>query len=397
MPNKIKNSSTPTLLNAVQSAANPSNDFDVIVVGGGMVGAAIGYGLTGANRRILMLDGADTDFRAAKSNFGLLWVQGKGLGHPAYQKLSISSAQAWPEFAKTLQAESGLDLAYERNGGVVFCLGEKEFSERAALLQKWNAQTPEFAPLARMVDRVELQRRLPSIRLGDEVAGASLGELDGQVNPLRLLAALQTAYLRRGGQLKSNHAVTAISSLRGGGFEVSAGAFRARSERVVIAAGLGSSGLGQMVGLNVPIRPQRGQILVTERLEPLLPLAATGIRQNAEGTVLIGVTQEEVGYDLSTTSAAAARMASRAVRILPDLARAKVVRQWSCLRILTPDGSPVFASSVTHPGASIAVCHSGVTLASFFAGEYATALTRGSLPTTFEAFHHERFNVQKAA
>ena len=327
----------------------------------------------------------------------MVWVQGKGLGDTAYQKLSIDAAQAWPAFAKTLQADSGIELAYERTGGLVFCLGEKEFAARTALLNRWNAQMPEIPPISRMLDRNELRRRFPSMRLGDDVVGASFGELDGQVNPLKLLLALHTAYVRRGGQLRSNHAVTAIDQLRGGGFEVTAGAFRARSERVIVAAGLGSALLGPMVGLNVPIRPQRGQILVTERLAPLLPLANSGLRQNAEGTVLIGTTHEEVGYDLATTTAAAARMARRAVRILPDLAKAKVIRQWSCLRVLTPDGSPVFASSVTHPGAEIAVCHSGVTLASLYAGVYAKGLASGSLPSALKFFHHERFNVQKAA
>lgn len=373
------------------------HDYDVIVVGAGMVGAAVGYGLTGMNRRVLMLDGADTDFRAAKANFGLVWVQGKGLGDPAYQRLSIQAAQAWPELARNLQADSGIELAYERAGGLVFCLGEGEFSARAALVNRWNAQTPEYPPLARMLDRNELRRRFPSMRLGDEVVGASFGELDGAVNPLRLLAALQTAYLRRGGHLRSNHQVTAIDQLRGGGFEVTAGSYRARGERVVVAAGLGSAKLGPMVGLHVPMRPQRGQLIVTERLAPLLPLPNSGLRQTAEGTVMIGATQEEVGYDLTTTSVAASRLARRAVRILPDLAKAKVVRQWSCLRIMTPDGSPVFASSDTHPGADIVTCHSGVTLASIFAGEYAQALVSGSLSSNLKFFHHERFNVQKVA
>lgn len=374
-----------------------STEYDVIVLGAGIVGASVGYGLTRATRRVLMLDGADTDYRAAKANFGLVWVQGKGLGDAAYHRLSIEAAQAWPEFAKTLQAESGIQLAYERTGGLVFCLGEKEYMTRAAVLGKWNAQTPEFTPLARMLDRSELRRRFPSMRLGEDVVGASYGELDGQVNPLRLLAALQTAYLRRGGLLKSGHAVTGIDQLAGGGFEVTAGSFRARAERVVVAAGLGSAVLGPMVGLNVPLRPQRGQILVTERLAPLLPLANSGVRQNAEGTVLIGTTHEEVGFDLATTTAAAARMARRAVRILPDLAKAKVVRQWSCLRVMTPDGSPVLASSTTHPGAEIAVCHSGVTLASFFAGTYAKGLATDSRARNLQVFHHERFNVQEAA
>ncbi|WMD22741.1 FAD-dependent oxidoreductase [Achromobacter seleniivolatilans] len=374
-----------------------AQDYDVIVAGAGMVGAAIAYGLAGQGRRVLMLDGADTDFRAAKANFGLVWLQGKGHGHPAYQRLSHLAVQAWPAFAEQLQADSGVDLAYERKGGLHFCMSDAELSARVARLAAWHAQAPELAPCARVLDRGELLRRYPAMRLGQAVAGASVGELDGHVNPLRLLAALQTAFLRQGGTLLNRHAVTAIDPLPGGGFSVAAGAFSARAERVVIAAGLGSAALGAMVGLDVPLRPQRGQILVTERLAPVLPVPASGIRQTGEGTVMVGLTQEEVGYDLSTTSQAAVRMTRNALRILPDLARARLVRQWSCLRIMTPDGCPVYASSPLQSGAEIALCHSGVTLASFHAGQYARALAGGALPDILDAFHHERFNVQKAA
>jgi glycine/D-amino acid oxidase-like deaminating enzyme len=370
---------------------------DVIVVGGGMVGSAIGYGLVGRKRRVLMLDGSDTDFRAAKANFGLVWVQGKGYGHPAYQRLSIEAVRAWPEFAKRLEAESDITMAYERKGGLNFCLSEDQLSARTRMLDAWHAQTPEFAPTTSILTRSELQRRFPTMRLGDVVVGASLGELDGQVNPLRLLAALHTAFLRRGGEMRSSHPVTSIRALPGGGFEVKACDYVVQAERIVIAAGLGSRSLGAMVGLNVPLSPQRGQLLVTERLAPLLPLPASGLRQTSEGTVMIGVTQEEVGYDLGTTSQAAVRMTNRALSILPDLARARLVRQWSALRIMTPDGAPIYASSPHFPGAEIALCHSGVTLASFHAGTYANALADGVRPESLFDFHHKRFNVQKAA
>jgi glycine/D-amino acid oxidase-like deaminating enzyme len=150
-----------------------------------------------------------------------------------------------------------------------------------------------------------------------------------------------------------------------------------------------------MIGLEVPLHPERGQILVTERLAPVLPVPASGLRQTGEGTVMIGVTQEKVGYDLSTTSAAAVRMTRKALRILPELGKARLVRQWSCLRVMTPDGYPIYASSPVYPGAEIATCHSGVTLASFHAGPYAQAMARGRHLQTLNAFPLERFNVSK--
>jgi len=374
-----------------------AHDYDVIVAGAGMVGAAVAYGLACEGQRVLLLDGADTDYRAAKANFGLVWLQGKGHGYPAYQRLSRQAVQAWPEFARQLQDDSGIALDYEQRGGLHFCMSDDDLAHRAARLDAWRGQAPDLPPCTRILDRAELRRRFPTLQVGDAVAGASLGEQDGHVNPLRLLAALQAAFLRRGGQLRNRHAVTAITHAAGGGVQVSAGALQARAPRLVIAAGLGSAALGAMVGLDVPLRPQRGQILVTERLAPLLPVPASGMRQTGEGTVMVGLTQEEVGYDLGTTSAAAARMSRNALRILPGLAAARLVRHWSCLRIMTPDGGPVYAQSPTHDGVSIALCHSGVTLASFHAGPYARALAGGAPLETLDAFHHERFNVQKVA
>jgi glycine/D-amino acid oxidase-like deaminating enzyme len=64
---------------------------------------------------------------------------------------------------------------------------------------------------------------------------------------------------------------------------------------------------------------------------------------------------------------------------------------------MTPDGKPVYASSVTNPGVDIASCHSGVTLASFHANEYAQAIASGVMPSSLEVFHHGRFDVQKTA
>lgn len=374
-----------------------SSDYDVIVIGAGMVGGAVGYGLAGMQRRVLMLDGADTDYRAAKANFGLVWAHGKGFGKPAYQRLSLESARAWPAFAEQLKSDSDIDFAYERNGGLHFCLSDKELAARTERINTWHAQTPELEPSTQMLDRNELLRRFPSMRLGPDVAGASFGENDGHVNPLRLLAAFHAAYIRRGGELRSNHPVSKIQTLSGGGFEVVSGNYKARAERVVITAGLGSAALGKMVGLDVPLRPQRGQLLVTERLSPLLPIPASGLRQTSEGTVMIGVTQEEVGYDLATTTEGAVQMVRKALRIVPDLAQAKLVRQWACLRVMTPDGLPVYARSTSHPGADIALCHSGVTLASFHAGLYAKALTEDVLPNSLRIFHHERFDVRKVA
>lgn len=369
---------------------------DVIVIGGGTVGSAIAYGLAQRSQRVIVLDGDDRDYRAARANFGLIWVQGKGSNMPEYQIWSRQSSERWRDFAMGLTELSGQDLQLEQNGGLVFCLGNAEYETRRVALQKLHNQTGSDIIDWEMIGRSQLEQLMPDVTFGPDVFGASFGRRDGHINPLRLLSALQAAIQKLSGTIVSSTRVQEIES-NVSGFTVKTDAETYGAPRVVIAAGLGSQTLGAQVGLDVPLRPQRGQILVTERLAPILPLPASGLRQTGEGTIMIGATHEDVGLDVATTGAAAATLSKRAMRILPALASVTLVRQWAGLRVLTPDGCPVYAQSESHPGAFIALCHSGITLASVHADIIAQAVIDGALPSSLDVFHSRRFDVPKAA
>lgn len=366
---------------------------DVIVIGGGTVGSAIAYGLSQRQQRVIVLDGDDRDHRAARANFGLIWVQGKGSNMPEYHLWSRRSSERWPDFSSDLLETTGQDLHFEQEGGLVFCMDD-EFDARRATLEKLLYKSGGDAADWEMIDRSELERLMPDVTLGTEVCGASFGRWDGHVNPLYLLSALQTGIQALGGNVVGTALVRKINS-DASGFTVEAGAETYSAPRIVIAAGLGSLALGKQVGLNVPLCPQRGQILVTERFAPILPLPASGLRQTREGTIMIGATHEDVGFDVTTTGFAAAKLSGRALRIVPALASATVVRQWSGLRVLTPDNCPVYAQSESHPGAFLALCHSGVTLAAVHAEILARAVIDGALPPYLNVFHQRRFDVPK--
>jgi len=371
---------------------------DVIVIGAGTVGAAIGYGLAGRGERVLVLDGGDRDVRAANANFGLVWLHGKGMDMPAYYFLTRNSVDAWQGFAEELAETTAIDLQYEHDGGLVLCLGEADFEERrSSLLRLHNQLEDSSDPDWEMLDDGAVRALLPGIELGREVSGASLGRRDGHANPLRLLASLQAGIVRKGGSLRGGSTVHSVEAQAGGGFTVGFGSEKLSAARVVIAAGIGSTALARQVGLDVPIRPQRGQILVTEKVMPVLPLPTLDVRQTREGSIMIGATHEEVGLDCSTTSEAAAVLSASALRQFPGLRDVSLVRQWAGLRILTPDGFPIYAESETHPGAFVALCHSGVTLAAFHAGILADCIAGGQLSEELHVFHHRRFDVPKAA
>jgi glycine/D-amino acid oxidase-like deaminating enzyme len=342
-----------------------------------------------------VLDGGDCDFRAATANFGLVWLQGKGIGMPAYQWLTRDSVDRWPDFSAELTDTTGIDLHYEYNGGLTLCLSEAEFDQRRAKLLRLHSQLRAVERDWEMLDRSDVEKLLPKV--GPEVVGASFGRRDGHVNPLRLLTALQAGVARKGGQLRGASTVRSVQMNGSRGFTIDFGSEQASAACVVIAAGLGSKTLAAQVGLDIPIRPQRGELLVTERLETFLPLPLHSMRQTREGTVMIGATHDDAGFDASTTGAAAVTMSANAVRWIPALSEAIVVRHWAGLRIMTPDSYPIYAESHSHPGAFVATCHSGVTLASTHASLLADAIAAGRLPQSLDAFHHRRFDVPKAA
>ena len=361
--------------------------FDAAVIGAGLVGSAVALGLARSGQRVVLLDEGQDRWHASGGNFGLVWVQGKGSRSAAYAAWTRASADAWPDFAMGLGDLAGIDVAYRKTGGLSLCLDQAELDERAMLLLRMHNQPAPGANDAAILDAGELHRLVPS--LGPRVVGASFCPHDGQVEPLRLLRALQTALERTGGAIRRGFRVAAIDA--GDGFRLRADAAVVEAGCVVLAAGLGNARLAPLVGLVAPVRPERGQILVTQRLPALCAYACHRFRQTADGTVMLGDTAEAVGLDTGTTMAAARDLAAYATACFPALENARVIRQWGALRVLSPDGLPIYAQSTTHPGAFLVTCHSGVTLAAQHAGPLAAAISAGHLPPEVASFAPGRF------
>src|SRR5947208_10123004 len=145
--------------------------FDAIVIGGGLVGAAIGYGLVRAGLATAMVDEGDLALRAWRGNFGLVWVQSKGLGAPHCQRGTRLSAEEWPDLAKELGERTGIAVGLEQPGGLQLCLGEEELQKRQGMMEQMRREAGNFGFEYRMLDRRELAEILPG--LGRAVAGAS--------------------------------------------------------------------------------------------------------------------------------------------------------------------------------------------------------------------------------
>jgi glycine/D-amino acid oxidase-like deaminating enzyme len=366
---------------------------DVIVVGGGLFGPATAYGLRQQGLDTVVLDDGDDVLRAARGNFGLVWVQSKGMGMHRYHAWSRESAHLYANFAAELKEGSGADIAHRNDGGMHLLLGEDEREQRRREMDMMRQQAGVDAFECEIIEREEVEKMLPGVRLGDDVVGASFSKHDGDVNPLKLLRAINGSFQHMGGRYRSDCRVENIRH-DGSAFIAETKNVSFTAPKIVLACGHGITKLAPMVGLDTPIVPQRGQILVTERAEPVLAMALSSVRQTDEGTVQIGNTEEEVDFNDGTTLDAGQAMARRAVTIFPQLAGLRLIRTWGCIRVLTPDKCAIYDESEQYPGAYVATSHSGVTLAAVNARRTAKWIATGETPPGFEEFSAKRFKTE---
>src|SRR5690625_4208099 len=234
---------------------------DVVVVGAGLVGSALAWGLARQNQNVTILDEGDDAFRASRGNFGLVWIQGKGYGLADYARWSKKSAAQWPQLAKELKEQTGINVSIQQPGGLYIALSDDELKERVRQLTWIQERLGEKNYSFDVLEPKDLKKMIPAI--GPTVSGGIHSKMDGHVNPLRLLQAFHKSMHENKVQLYPAAPVQKIE-YKNNRFvcETPKGQFTA--EKLVLAAGLGNKELGKQVDIHAPVEPNRGQVLITE-------------------------------------------------------------------------------------------------------------------------------------
>jgi sarcosine oxidase subunit beta len=258
----------------------------------------------------------------------------------------------------------------------------------------------------------EARRREPC--LSEKVIAATYSALDSQVNPYALTFAFLRAATTAGARILTGEAVTGIEWAAGKTTGVITDNGRISAPVVVNAAGALAADVGRMAGLEVPITPRRGQILVTAAVPPLIrhclisaqyvaakfkpELAEKGgmgfsLEQADNGNILIGSTREFVGFDRRTTFTGIRTIAGRIAPVIPALQRVPVIRTFGGLRPYTPDGLPILGKVTGLEGFIMAAGHEGDGIAlSAITGELiADLIAFGRTRFPLDAFRLERF------
>ncbi len=369
---------------------------DIIVIGGGLSGSATALGLIGEGAgKVLLFDEQLPSQRLSRGNFGLTWFMSKGANNPVYAKWCRMASNEWPDFAAGLEEETGYDLELEWTGGAIHCFGEEQFQlyqDSIEVLKTVCSEAGMDYPV-RMLNRDEFADLVPKMELGEEVSGAMYSGEQGHVNPLKVLAALRCAFQQKGGHYFGCQTVSALKPQSDGTVIVTTGQGDYCCNKVVIAAGHGSSRLLTPLGEKLHIYPQRGQLMVTERQERKLTVPVLCVRQTPDGTFVIGLSTEDTSLDTRVTVEAMKSQADNAIRLFPNLAKVNWVRAWGAIRVMTPDGAPIYSKLEEHKNIIVLALHSALSLAPLKISAIAPWILEKSEAPQISHFSNGRFNV----
>jgi sarcosine oxidase subunit beta len=377
---------------------------DVIIIGAGVIGASIAYHLTKENIQAVVLDKKEIATGSSSACEGLLLLQSKKPG--IHLDMALDSIRRFP----ALVQELGHPIEYENKGGLVVIESEEELAAMRLFVEKQKKQGVDVSLLSRE------QAREKEPALSENIIGATFSPLDSQVNPMLLTRGFLHAAQKAGATVFTNTAVRGIELTQGRVTAVDTDRGKIETSVVINAAGAFAREIGEMVNLTIPIKPRRGQILVTEAVPPILKrcilsamyiaakfdpkIAEAGgvgfaVEQTANGNILIGSTREFVGFDKHTTYEGIHSIASNILRVIPEIESLHIIRAFAGLRPYTPDGLPILGKVESIDGFIMAAGHEGdgITLAPITGEMIAKLIATQAAPFPFDAFKLERFTT----
>lgn len=365
---------------------------DVVVIGGGAVGAAVAFYLAKAGKRVTVVERAGLGREASGANVGLVTLfSAYSFDEPDPGPL-YSLTRASMEAYAGLGEEVGIDIEYERCGGVVF--GDSE-EGLAPIRRAYEGYRRHGVPVEWLdPDGVRACERAFH---SDAVLGGVFSPLNGQLNPLLATRALARGATKLGAAVLLGTGVDGIVCGGGRVQAVQTSAGEIACEFVVNAAGAWAADIGAMVGVRVPVFPARGQILLTEAVPRFIRCVVSGAepsaRQTRRGNVIVGSTVENVGFDKSVTTATIHHFARDVLPYFPWLRRLNVIRTWAGLRPASPDNKPIIQLLEEPRGFCLATGHSrrGICYAPGTGQLVADLITAKPAALPAEAFRLDRF------
>jgi glycine oxidase len=338
---------------------------DALVVGGGVIGAAVAWSLARAGLAVRLVERGEIAGEASGAAAGMLAPIGEGAEAGPALSARLASFALFPELVEALREGSGLDPEYVASG----CLRVAEHEDEARVLRAQAEQHAGFGLV--WLPAAEVARAAPGVAPAVRAHGALFSPRDAHVRSPLLARAFAAAAERLGARVETGIAVHGL--LRDGervcGVLSSAGTLA--SGLVVLCPGSFAAECAAWIGpgARLPIEPVRGQIVALE-LPPAMPRPIVWghdayLVPKLDGSLVVGATSERVGFDRRVTADGVATLLRAARALVPDVGGARFLGAWAGLRPDTPDHLPLVGAWPGTPGLVVAAGHyrNGVLLA----------------------------------
>jgi glycine oxidase len=362
---------------------------DVVVVGAGVIGLAIAYELSRRGARVRVLDARAAGQGATQASAGMLTPHTETRDLPALRGFGARSLDLYDAFIEHVREDSGIEVEYRRCGSLHIATDETQMEDLRRLAIHLGAS----AVAADLLNPAQVHDHEPQIAAG--VAGGVLVPAHGYVVVNDFVRALAAASAARGTHIDIERALNVRADAAGLRVETQGNTIRAAS--VVIAAGSWTSRVAVEGDNAIPVRPVRGQIVQLDWSTAPLSRIVWGpdcyLVPWSTGTMLVGATVEEAGFDERATTAGVHDLLGAACDLLPQAWQAAFTGVRVGLRPATPDDLPVLGRSPHVAGLYYATGHyrNGVLLAPVTAVLLADLVLGQPADGMLDAFRPDRF------
>ncbi|HQR25524.1 MAG TPA: FAD-binding oxidoreductase [Nocardioides sp.] len=379
------------------------SSYDVVVIGGGLLGCSLAWELASDNIDVLLLERDQINQHASGRNAGSLHFQleyrmiqpGLEAARRAAEAipLHLRAAELW----QLMSREIGPDLGLSQKGGLMLA----DDADSARLLEAKGDVERDWGLDVRLLDGAEAHALAPY--LSDSVVAAAFCPIEGKANARTAAAAIGRAAAAAGAEVRTNSSVTAVErqgsrwSLQVSLPGATAPARHVSCDSVILAAGVWCNELAAMFGASLPVEPIALSMTVTARTTSFIPYliqhagARLSLKQTEEGNVLIGggwparLPHTVAGApDLSQAPEILVESlvgnADAAARVVPRVGSLSILRTWAGTTTVAPDQLPVVGPIPGVPGVYVATGGSAFTLGPAFA-ELLSEMVQGRSPS----------------
>jgi sarcosine oxidase subunit beta len=341
-----------------------SNESDVLVIGGGICGVATAFHLAQLGQRVTLLERGEIAGEASGVNAGGLGGLGWGNDPDLQSYLTAGSF----EIFKTLQLDMGYDIEFHAPGGLqgAHTAEQADFARDRVLRLRSEGYHAEFLT-AREARAIEPEA-------SESLAGFMFLPKRGRANPTKATVAFGKAAAALGAEIKTGHDVQALSQQQDGSWQVrsSQGEFRAKT--LALAVGAWSKPVGDMLGIDIPVTPIKGQMWATEPMPPSIFQLIGSMEspfdwssesrnenyppeithhgdtrvtrhlyggQTRNGEIIFGGDRQMAGYDYTPDMAGIEVNRGQASEVIPLVSRLPISRTWAGIMPFSDDGKPI--------------------------------------------------------